>query len=221
MLRLRSALREFFPAALEALCDLDAPDAVELLAAAPDPDRARRLTRRRIAAALRRANRRNVEARATEIQQILAAEQLRRSAPVEADYAAVVASQGSIIATLNTQIEQIATVVEAHFGQHPDAEVYTSQPGLGVILAARVLGEFGDDPHRLRRTSAMGVLLTARLARRQGLLPATARPQHRPPSRPAPARNRLVGILHGCLKTHTPYDEHTARSYHMTSAAWL
>lgn len=33
--------------------------------------------------------------------------------------------------------------------------------------------------------------------------------------------NRLVGILHGCLKTHTPYDEHTARSYHMTSAAWL
>ena len=22
--------------------------------------------------------------------------------------------------------------------------------------------------------------------------------------------NRLVGILHGCLKTHTAYDEHTA-----------
>jgi len=22
--------------------------------------------------------------------------------------------------------------------------------------------------------------------------------------------NRLVGILHGCLKTHTPHDEHTA-----------
>lgn len=34
------------------------------------------------------------------------------------------------------------------FGRHPDAEIYASQPGLGVILAARVLGEFGDDPRR-------------------------------------------------------------------------
>ena len=148
VLRLRSALREFFPAALEAFADLDAPDTVELLAAAPDPDRAGRLTRRRITAALKRANRRNVEVRVTEIQQILGAEQLRRSAPVEAAYAAIVASQAAVVATLNAQIEQMAAVVEAHFGQHPDAEIYISQPGLGVVLAARVLGEFGDDPHR-------------------------------------------------------------------------
>ena len=65
MLRLRSALREFFPAALQAFADLDAPDALELLAEAPDPDRAARLTRRTITAALRRADRRDtVEARA-------------------------------------------------------------------------------------------------------------------------------------------------------------
>ena len=31
--------------------------------------------------------------------------------------------------------------------------------------------------------------------------------------------NRLVGILHGCLKTHTRYDEATAWSHHMTGAA--
>jgi hypothetical protein len=29
-----------------------------------------------------------------------------------------------------------------------DAEIYLSQPGLGVILGARVLAEFGDDPGR-------------------------------------------------------------------------
>ena len=39
-------------------------------------------------------------------------------------------------------------VVAEHFGRHPDAEIYASQPGLGVILGARVLAEFGDDPHR-------------------------------------------------------------------------
>ena len=34
------------------------------------------------------------------------------------------------------------------FGQHPDAEIYLSQPGMGPVLAARVLAEMGDDPHR-------------------------------------------------------------------------
>ena len=32
--------------------------------------------------------------------------------------------------------------------KHPDADIYRSLPGLGVILGARVLGEFGDDPNR-------------------------------------------------------------------------
>ena len=32
--------------------------------------------------------------------------------------------------------------------QHPDAEVVRSLPGLGTILGARVLGEFGDEPNR-------------------------------------------------------------------------
>ena len=31
--------------------------------------------------------------------------------------------------------------------------------------------------------------------------------------------NRLVGILHGCLKTRTPYNEHTAWSHHIRDAA--
>ena len=41
--RLRHALRDYFPAALEAFEDLDAPDALELLARAPDPASAARL----------------------------------------------------------------------------------------------------------------------------------------------------------------------------------
>lgn len=38
--------------------------------------------------------------------------------------------------------------MEISFGRHPDAEIYQSQPGLGPILGARVLAEFGDDPDR-------------------------------------------------------------------------
>jgi hypothetical protein len=79
LLRLRSALREFFPAALEAFDDLAAPDVLELLGRAPDPDRAARLSRSAIAAELRRSRRRDVEAKAERIQGVLRAPALHQS----------------------------------------------------------------------------------------------------------------------------------------------
>lgn len=75
VLRLRSALREFFSAALQAFEDLAAGEALELLDRAPNPDRAARLPRLTIAAALRRAGRRDLKGRATVIQQRLKGEQ--------------------------------------------------------------------------------------------------------------------------------------------------
>jgi hypothetical protein len=88
--RTRGAWREFFPAALQAFADLDEPDALELLARAPDPARAAALSRAQIAAALRRAGRRDVDAKATRLQEIFRADQLRQPAPVQAAYAAIV-----------------------------------------------------------------------------------------------------------------------------------
>jgi transposase len=74
VLRLRSTLREYFPVALQAFPDLDAPDALELLGRAPDPDRAARLSLPSISAALRRAGRRHVEDRAEELREVLRAQ---------------------------------------------------------------------------------------------------------------------------------------------------
>ena len=148
VLRLRSALREYFPAAIRAFDELAAPDTLELLAAAPDPDAAATLTKARIVAALKRAHRRNVEERATTMLQVLRAPELPLPAQVQQAYAAGIASQVAVIGVLNRQIDQLSVVVGDHFGRHRDADIYTSLPGLGVILAARVLGEFGDDPTR-------------------------------------------------------------------------
>src|SRR5690349_9972666 len=64
LLRLRHALREFFPAALIAFDDLTAVDALELLAVAPDPASAAALSIEQIEAALRRARRRDRTAKA-------------------------------------------------------------------------------------------------------------------------------------------------------------
>jgi transposase len=148
VLRLRSALREFFPAALKAYNELDAADTLQLLRLAPDPDQAARLTKRQVLTALAKANRRNPEMVADRIMTVLRAGELRQAAPVQAAFAAIIAAQVEVIATLNDQIDTLGEVVANHFGRHPDAELITSLPGLGVILAARVLGEFGDDPSR-------------------------------------------------------------------------
>src|SRR5512143_1974029 len=64
-LRLRYALREYFPAALEAFDDLAAPDTLELLAKAPDPASAAKLNRSQIRAALKHARRRDIDTKTT------------------------------------------------------------------------------------------------------------------------------------------------------------
>ena len=146
--RLRHALRDYFPAALEAFEDLDAADTLELLARAPDPASAARLTTTQISAALKRARRRDIAAKAEQIQAVLRAAHLGQPDIVAAAYAASARALIAVLATLNEQVKTLQGQVEAYFGQHPDAEIYLSQPGLGAITGARVLGEFGDDPHR-------------------------------------------------------------------------
>ena len=151
-----------------------------------------------------------------------------------------------MITTLNEQVKTLQGQVEADFGRHPDAEIYLSQPGLGPIPGARVLGESGDDPHRydsgkarknyaatspITRASGKKKTVTARFIRNHRLTDAlmaqafaalNASPgaralydaerargtEHNPALRKL--ASRLVGILHGCLKTRTRYDEATA-----------
>jgi transposase len=147
--QLRSSLREFYPAALEAFDDLDHPDALEVLRIAPTPEQGKVLSKARIAAALRRGGRqRRIDQRASEIQSVLHGEQLAAPAIISTAMGASVAATVAVVATLNTQIDALATELAMGFEQHPDALVVRSLPGLGTILGARVLGEFGDEPNR-------------------------------------------------------------------------
>ena len=146
---LRSALREFYPAALAAFSDLAGRDALAVLPLAPSPDAAKRLTVGRVQTALRRAGRqRNIASRATEILTALQSDQLQARLGVAEAYGAVVQALLRVIGELVDQSLVLQEQVEADFGQHPDADIYLSQPGLGPVLAARVLAEFGDAPDR-------------------------------------------------------------------------
>ncbi len=146
---LRSTLREFYPAALVAFDNLASADTLEVLRVAPTPELGRTLLRPKIAAALRRGGRqRRVDERAGEVQAALRTDQLAAPAVISTAMGASVAASVAVIATMSAQIAELARELEAGFELHPDAQVVRSLPGLGTILGARVLGEFGDEPDR-------------------------------------------------------------------------
>lgn len=256
--RLRHALREYFPAALEVaeiLGGVDASDMRALLAKAADPVSAARLSISQITTVLKRARRHHVAEKAARIQAILRAEQLAQPAVVASAYAATTRATIGVLDAICEQVAVMEGHVDAYFGQHPDAEIVRSQPGLGMVLGARVLAEFGDDPLRyasakarknyagtspITRQSGKKRAVMARYVHNDRLVDALcwqafnalrtspgARAYYdqlraRGAGHRAALRqlaNRLVGILHGCLKTRTLYNEHTAWSHHETTQA--
>jgi transposase len=255
-LRLRAALLDFFPAALAAFDELTAPDTLRLLAKAPDPAVAARLSRAQVLAELKRAGRRGgLQDRAEAIVAALRTRQLTQPPAVAAAYAATVRSLTALIEAFNTQIAAMDKQVAACFGQARDAEIYLSQPGLGQILAARAFGEFGDDPDRytsakarknyagtspITQQSGKRKVVLARFVHNDRLADALHQQafcalSHSPGARAyydairargashhAALRqlsNRLVGILHGCLKTRTFYDEGKAWAHNQDQQA--
>jgi hypothetical protein len=161
----------------------------------------------------------------------------------------------AVIGELVAQTARLEAELADRFEQHPDAKVIRSLPGLGMILGARVLGEFGDDPNRyaeaksrknyagtspITKASGKQRVVLARYARNRRLADAcyqwaftalttspgartfydqrraTGDTHHRALRALA---NRLVGILHGCLRHGTLYDENIAWGHRITIAA--
>jgi hypothetical protein len=119
------------------------------LSVAPTPEQGQALTIEQISQLLREAGRqRYLGATATKIHTALHTEHLRALPAVARAFGASTRALVSIISELVRQISILASEVEENFGRHPDAKIYLSQPGLGTILGARALAEFGDDPHR-------------------------------------------------------------------------
>jgi Transposase/Transposase IS116/IS110/IS902 family len=252
-LRMRSALREYFPAALEAYASLGltGKDTLELLARAPDPESAARLTTVQVTAAMKRAGRRgDLQERAREIRAALRAPHLGQPEVITEACAASVQAGAAVITALNEQARIMEARVSALFRRHPDAGAYLSLPGIGDITGARILGEFGDAPGRYasakaRRNYAGTSPLTIQSGKKRSVHARYIRNKHLIDALHAQAlsalsaspgaracydelrsreighndalrrvASRLAGILHGCLKTGSEYDEATAWPRH-------
>jgi transposase len=146
--RLRSLLVEFYPNALKAFPNLTHKAALEVLGAAPTPAAGRRLTRGRVVGLLRRSGRGDRAGLADRI-----VSQLREPALAQPERIAVAYGQATValvttIVAMQTAIAGIEFALTAEFDQHDDAHILSPAPGLGPILAARVLAEIGDDRSR-------------------------------------------------------------------------
>jgi hypothetical protein len=147
--QLRSALRLYYPAILTAFDDLGAADALLLLQRAPTPAEGRDLSVAKVRSVLHRAGRRKqLDEKAHAIQQILRSPQLEAPPQVARAHGHSVRAMVSLIQAATEQIAALESELVESFEAHPDAEIIRSLPGLGAILGARVLAEFGDEPTR-------------------------------------------------------------------------
>jgi hypothetical protein len=245
--QIRNTLLEYYPAALNALPALGAAESRAILGRAPTPAQGRKLTPAQIRTVLQRAGRRRwLDRRVREIHEALHTQQLEAPPTLAEAFATSVTANLAIVASLDEQIGRLEQALAVHFDGHPDAEIIRSLPGLGLVLGARMLGEFGDDPNRyadararrryaatapITRASGKRAIVLARHARNRRLADACyqwafcslrlspgARAYYdeqrsRQKSHFQALRavgNRLVGIMHGCLKSRTLYSEEVA-----------
>jgi len=153
--RLRSCLREYYPGFLAAFGaargGIMRPEARAVLAAAPTPADAARLTTAQLRAVLKKAGRsRGIDAEATRLREALRVPQMRHPPLVEhAMGRQAIALLGQLDAACTAADDLEHAAVES-FNLHPDAGIITSFPGIGALTGARVLAETGDDRSRFQ-----------------------------------------------------------------------
>lgn len=215
--KLRSQLREYFPAFLAAFADKDGgimrAEARIILAAASTPADAARLTTTRLLALLRKARRvRGIEAEAKRLRGVFRAEQMRQMPLVEQAFGRQSLALLRTLGATCTNAEELEQATVQAFAQHPDASIITSFPGLGMLTGAS--GKSHHVMHRKiknQRLAAVGyVWAFSALTASPGARAHYDRRKGGNERHVAAQRNlfnRLLGMLYHCLQTGVPYNE--------------
>ncbi len=167
--RLRSVLLEFYPNALKAFPVLTHKAALEILRSAPSPGQGQKLTHKRVVTLLRRSGRGDRPGLAERLLKHLHEPALRQPPPVEAALSHAVVGLVKVVETMEASIATLEVAMAAEFDKHHAAALLRGAPGLGAILAARVLGEVGDDTARFATAGGLRAFAgTAPITRASG-----------------------------------------------------
>jgi len=151
--KLRSHLRGYFPGFLAAVGaargGIMRPEARAILAAAPDPASAAKLTTAQLRALLKKAGRvRGIDAEAQRLREALRTGQMRQLPLVEQAMGRQTLALLRQLDAACASADDLEQAAAESFNQHPDAGIITSFPGIGALTGARVLAEIGDDRSR-------------------------------------------------------------------------
>src|SRR6266540_2538621 len=151
--KLRSVLREFYPAILAAFVDkrdgIMRPEARAIMTAAPTPAAAAKLTKTQLVALLKRAGRkRGIEVEAARLRVVLRAGYLHQPQLVEDAYGRQTLALLRLLDAACANADELEMAAATSFALHPDAAIITSLPGLAALTGARILAEIGDDRSR-------------------------------------------------------------------------
>ena len=141
--QLIAALREYYPAALEAFDDWTQPYAWALISQFPTPAALQQAGKRRWEKFLHSQQLWRPTTAPERLKIFAAANALPASSAIVTAKSLLATSLVKVLQTLQGQLEEYRKRIEQTFRQHPDHEIFGSLPGVGEKLAPRLLGEMG------------------------------------------------------------------------------
>ena len=154
--QLRAALREYYPAALEAFDDWTARAAWAFVERFPTPQALRAAGKRmweKFLHTYKLYHSKELYARRLEI--FAAAEQFCGSPAVTNAKSLLARTLAGQLRVLEDHLDEYRRKITERFDQHPDHDLFGSLPGAGEKLAPRLLAELGDDRARFDSAEAL------------------------------------------------------------------
>lgn len=152
--QLHSCLGDYYPSALGLFSDLDAPISLAFLVAFPTPDAARVTGRDGIVGWLKEQGYAHPK-RAEQVAERATAKGLTAGGGVvrarSRQMLGLVAALQAVVAAKQAHVKAL----EELLGQHPDGGLFLGLPGAGVVTAAALLGEMGEDRDALPSAQAL------------------------------------------------------------------
>lgn len=142
--QLIAALREYYPAALEAFTDWTKPCAWALVSEFPTPAQLQHAGKRRWEKFLHTHRLWRENTVDTRLKLFGKANAMPASASVVSAKSLLAVSLIRVLEALEKQLQEYRRRIDQAFGQHPDHDVFGSLPGAGAKLAPRLLGELGS-----------------------------------------------------------------------------
>jgi transposase len=146
VLQLRAALREYYPAALEAFDEWAKPCAWEFISQFPTPAAVVKAGKRRWQKFLHTHRLYRPELAQKRMEIFARADQFASPCSAVTDAKSLLAvSLARQLRTLESQIAEYRQRIQKLFADHPDSDIFNSLPGAGNKLAPRLLGEMGSN----------------------------------------------------------------------------